>query len=519
MIELILLNQNSDFSTLNLSAFFPSSPLATNEYIASLKSTGKPFTMITGESNGIPVSAALLTFHSTRIERKVSVNVISIRQEDSLSFWTQLLKYLNSINIHTLQILTFCSEPFPVPEIRNIIKGKERWEYHLQLKNFNMTTLHSKHRNMVRKAEKAQVSFSCCNGVDSLDQHVEMQHLSQLRRNLESDHKETNPFVKALLENDAAELCFAKHNGKVISSACILKTKNGGYLFSAGTSPLGMELGASNYLLYKVMELYKDRGLSLFNLGGVTSNETGLNSFKKRFGGVKIFLPEFNVTINRSVLAVLTKQIRIIKSNPVGWYRTYLLARVEYVVFRVSTETLKEDNSSNNYDFKPLSDNDLINCKNTEFQKVYNKYVAYGSSEGAFGSWINGELAHVSWLITRELEVKDEEKNIGLRGNEREITHCFTSEKFRGRSIYPNMIKYLTNRMPSLDVKSIYMITSIKNIPSQKGILKGGLEKISRIVRYTPLPPLRLGITMIIRGHRAILKRFAFYSCKGTSHG
>jgi lipid II:glycine glycyltransferase (peptidoglycan interpeptide bridge formation enzyme) len=97
-----------------------------------------------------------------------------------------------------------------------------------------------------------------------------------------------NPQVVALVRSEFGEFFQAVREGTVLSSMLVIRSRTGAYYHSAGTSPEGMELGASHFLVYSVAQALQQEGLEVFNLGGAEIGSPGLRAFKSRFGTIPV---------------------------------------------------------------------------------------------------------------------------------------------------------------------------------------------------------------------------------------
>jgi len=61
-----------------------------------------------------------------------------------------------------------------------------------------------------------------------------------------------------------------------------------------------------------------------------------------------------------------------------------------------------------------------------------------------------------------------------------EIGPCFTYPKFRGKGVYPQMLKYISSNVGA-ENSIFYMIVDETNLPSIKGIEKAGFQKCGTI--------------------------------------
>lgn len=512
MIQLREYSNETNYTELKLAESFPRTHIATLEYINVIIAADMRFSILVGEHEKRIIAAVFLQITKKRFERVASVNVFAIEEEHSIEFWDEIVLYLNRRRIDRVRVNTFSSDVISKPTAGEVRLVRKRWEYIVDLQEYSSKYIHSKHRNKVRKAEKHGVTYSVSCNSNDIEIHINMRCQSMQRRldNGEMVNLPKPTFLQQqMLEQDAAELFFAKHNDTIVSSALVLKNRFGGYLHSAGTNTTGMKLGASNFLIHSILERYRSRGGRLFNLGGVSEGEEGLESFKKRFGGDKVYKPEYEIRLRKRVLPGIVASLKMFFNNPLRWWKTYLLAETKYVVYSKDLNLDKTFSLSSESQCRALTETELLACKKTEYNKAYRKYFSYGSALGAYGCWIDGELAHTSWLISKDQENICEERNIGLKRKEREITHCYTGEKYRGMGIYPRMIQVLLNKASKEPVGTVYMTAALGNKASRRGIEKAGFTEKSVIIRFTPLPVFKLGIVLIKRGHRRGRDRYS----------
>src|SRR5690606_35657721 len=120
----------------------------------------------------------------------------------------------------------------------------------------------------------------------------------------------------------------------------------------------------------------------------------------------------------------------------------------------------------------------------------------------AYGAYIEGQLAHVCWLIYHEQDRLLPIRNAKLRSGEAEITHAHTLEAFRGRGIYGSVIQKLCNIAADAGITKLYMLASTANQASIRGIEKAGLMRCGEVRRHKLLPRLKEGLVVTFRGHR-----------------
>ena len=82
----------------------------------------------------------------------------------------------------------------------------------------------------------------------------------------------------------------------------------------------------------------------------------------------------------------------------------------------------------------------------------------------------NGELVHTSYLIPKCYKFPF------LSKWDYEIGPCFIHPKWRGKGIYPQMLKYICSSIGT-EKSVFYMIVDETNLPSIKGIEKAGFQR------------------------------------------
>lgn len=117
----------------------------------------------------------------------------------------------------------------------------------------------------------------------------------------------------------------------------------------------------------------------------------------------------------------------------------------------------------------------------------------------AHGVFVGGRLAHVSWLVTCDIEPTTGNV-IRLRDDEVEITACFTVPEFRGHGLYPRAIRQICEIARQKGFRSVFMKVRPENESSRRGVVKAGLTWVGAVYEWSsPLLP-KGGI--VLRGHR-----------------
>ena len=90
---------------------------------------------------------------------------------------------------------------------------------------------------------------------------------------------------------------------------------------------------------------------------------------------------------------------------------------------------------------------------------------------------MEGETAHRSWLH-RSVRLP---RRFGFDGSVPVIGDCHTVERFRGRSIYPQVLRYIARDVARRDAKPVYVLVSPANLASIRGIEKAGFRRLARL--------------------------------------
>jgi hypothetical protein len=179
-----------------------------------------------------------------------------------------------------------------------------------------------------------------------------------------------------------------------------------------------------------------------------------------------------------------------------------LIGLERFVVYSADPATVAPPEEIPNACLFALSVNDLRelahDCPDVQLQLDYVQRHGFIS---AYAVRFKGHVAHISWVMTAELECNYPIKNVKLRPGEVEITHCVTFENFRGQSLYPYAIRSICQLEAARGTKRVFMITNCNNLSSQRGMQKAGLYYNGGIARII-FPQLPTQYYLTLRGHR-----------------
>lgn len=115
----------------------------------------------------------------------------------------------------------------------------------------------------------------------------------------------------------------------------------------------------------------------------------------------------------------------------------------------------------------------------------------------AFGVFIEGQLAHVAWMLAHPADQLDSPRLLALAEGEAEITACETVAAFRGRGIYPFAIRSLWMVAKEQGIHRVFMKTAASNRASRIGMQKAGLTQVATVFVWNP--PWDRSRSMVIR--------------------
>ena len=112
----------------------------------------------------------------------------------------------------------------------------------------------------------------------------------------------------------------------------------------------------------------------------------------------------------------------------------------------------------------------------------------FDENHTCFLALADNKIAFYAWGVLGERTVFDEVTIWPLRieANEVYLTDCFTVEDFRGRGIFPYMLKEIARYYKTQNADCIKAIVYGRNYASWRSFQKGGYE-LSQVIRYVKL--------------------------------
>jgi len=489
-----------------ISALEPQNPFHTLAYADAMRALGaQPWLLYTAE-HGCVLKGCLCFLRSGWLNRSLEIPSIPCFAPDDM-FWKNLVSLSRQQRVSQLSLNSFASSATQIPTLPGEISRRPRIEYVLDLQKPDLWSgISTNHRRNIQKAQKAGILVERSITPEACHDHVRLQDVSMERRMSRGEEVRADAQIRtsvALLEHHSGELFRATCGDKTLSSILVLHATKGAYYHSAGTSPEGMASGASHFLIRQVAEILRGEGIEQFNLGGADASNLGLERFKRGFGAREIRLESVDFYLASPLRKKATAAIRSLRDDPLSLIHD-LAGRVDkYRVYCCKPEDIGECAPPVGTEFRKITDQELLQAasQHTEMQMYKKKYEKFGIND-AYGVYVDGSLAHVSWLVPADHDRLGKDRNVKLMPGEAEITHAATLGQYRNRGLYTYAIRCLVGICRQRKIRRVFMITGSDNLASQMGIEKAGLQPAGRIwhVKYRHLG----GRSLVIRGHRLL---------------
>lgn len=88
-----------------------------------------------------------------------------------------------------------------------------------------------------------------------------------------------------------------------------------------------------------------------------------------------------------------------------------------------------------------------------------------------------GVIQHVSWVYYE----KDPNRIVKLGPGQAEIKYCLTIPEFRGRGIYPRVLKTIVSRLAEQEIRRVFICVKADNHASLRGVEKAGFTQVDRV--------------------------------------
>jgi Acetyltransferase (GNAT) domain len=229
--------------------------------------------------------------------------------------WSGVQSFCRVRRVAELTINTWAGFPGTVPTLPGERRRRERTEYVLDLREApRQADLSVNHRRNINRAQRAGLVSHRTTRLEAARALANLQRFSLERRNRRGEavphsHRRAVRFLELLVAHKAGEISQVMDGRDILSAALFLRSGPQAYYHSSGTSPEGMERGASALLIWEAAGALRAEGVNVLNLGGADSD--GLRRFKRGFGAREVHLEAASFAPHRSAALVLSAAQRI----------------------------------------------------------------------------------------------------------------------------------------------------------------------------------------------------------------
>lgn len=182
-----------------------------------------------------------------------------------------------------------------------------------------MQNMHSKHRNVVKRAEKDGVEIKI-GGKELLNDYVRLETATWARSEKNSNGFEYYEQIVEALDGNV-DVSVAYFNGEPQSGAITYWGNTEAY-YMFGANIDNPHIGSGNLLQWKLLCLYKSRGVQKYNFVGCRIGEDedskyhGIQRFKERFGGELVEGYMFKIVLKPMYASLWDTIYKLIKGVP-----------------------------------------------------------------------------------------------------------------------------------------------------------------------------------------------------------
>ena len=226
----------------------------------------------------------------------------NITEENVKIFWTKYEAKMYEENIvdNFVRYHPVLCNALPMKFVSNVIDLGKTIAMDLASPEIIWENIHSKNRNMIRKAEKNGIVIEHGRGMDLFDKFIDIYNATMDKDHAEEYYYFKRPFYESIHNDlsDNYEMFYAQLDGKIIAMSIMIFANGRLNYHLSGSDIEYRNLAPSNLLLYKAAIWGCERGFKTFHLGGgVGSGEDNLYKFKAAFNKVS----DYQFSIGRQV--------------------------------------------------------------------------------------------------------------------------------------------------------------------------------------------------------------------------
>lgn len=298
-----------------LTAAAPLNPFVTFPYLQAEASCGaEPWLL--GWRHDDAIRGCLGFIRAGRMNRTLT---IPSAPDAPPELWDGIKSFADGQRITTVEVNTFASSAGSIPQLGEETSRLERFECIVPITaspDELLKRMRLNHRRNVRKAINAGAALRT--GQDcSLDDHVRLMSASMQRRRQRGEDIHCELSTTALepyVRTGFCRLFQVAAGGEVVSSIMVACSPQARYLYTSGTSPAGMDIGASHFLVYGIMQAGQQDGAVVFNLGGAADLNSGLGQYKSGFGAETVRLEAAEFYTGNALHKAVSGSARLVRN-------------------------------------------------------------------------------------------------------------------------------------------------------------------------------------------------------------
>lgn len=212
----------------------------------------------------------------------------NLTQENKKAFLSAYLAKMKEMNIidNFVRYHPVLANAIPMKDITNVIDLGKTVAMDLTSPEVIWNNIHSKNRNMIRKAEKNGIEINHGQGMELFDEFIKIYNATMEKDNAEEYYYFKREFYESINEDlkDNYEIFWAEYEDKIIAMSILIFANGRLNYHLSGSDIEYRNMAPSNLLLYKAAIWGCEKGMKTFHLGGgVGSGEDNLFKFKIAF--------------------------------------------------------------------------------------------------------------------------------------------------------------------------------------------------------------------------------------------